>query len=85
MTEKDNFMERKAIKEDITKYLFTFIGPVGYNIWWENSRNGSFGPENGPKMQEYLIFRPPVSRMPDFEPKNYFCIFGPFLGPNDPF
>ena len=26
--------------------MFSFIGPVGRNIWWEHSRNGSFGPKN---------------------------------------
>ena len=25
--------------------------PIGYNIWWENRRNASFGPKNGPKLQ----------------------------------
>ena len=35
--------------------LFHF---VGHNIWWEISRNGSFEPKNGQKMQKWLIFRP---------------------------
>ena len=32
-------------------FFYSFISPVGYNIWWENSRNKSFRPKNGPKMQ----------------------------------
>ena len=34
--------------------------PIGHNIWWENSQNGSFGPKHGPKMQKRSgdIFRP---------------------------
>ena len=50
------------LKGGYCKIFFSFIGPVGYNIWWENSRNGSFGPKTGPKM-------PKIAQI------SYFCIF----------
>ena len=43
-----------ALKGGYRNFFYSFIGLVGHNIWWENSRNGSFGPKNGLK----LIFRP---------------------------
>ena len=46
-----NQEESSAYRKGIAKYSYFFIGPVGYNIWWENSRNGSFGPKNDLKMQ----------------------------------
>ena len=46
-----------AKREGIAKYFYSFIGPVGHNIWWENSRNGSFGPKNDLKMQISPFFR----------------------------
>ena len=36
--------------------FYSFIVPVGYNIWWENHRNGSFGPKNGPKIVKLAFF-----------------------------
>ena len=33
----------------IAKLFYSFISPVGHNIWWENSRTGSFGPKSDPK------------------------------------
>ena len=32
--------------------MFSFKGPIGHNRWRENSRNGSFGPNNGTKMKK---------------------------------
>ena len=40
-----------ALKGGYRNFSFSFIGPVEHNVWWENSRNGSFGPKNGPKTQ----------------------------------
>ena len=42
---------RRNIKEEIFKgraalIFYSFIGPVGHNIWWENCSNGSFEPKN---------------------------------------
>ena len=37
-----------VLKGGYRKRFLSFIGPVSYNIWWENRRNGSFGPKNGP-------------------------------------
>ena len=42
----------RHIKGGYRKFFFSSIGPVGHNIWWENSLNGPFGPINGPKMQK---------------------------------
>ena len=44
-------------REGIAIFFYSFIGPVGHNIWWENSRNGSFGPKNDLKMQISPFFR----------------------------
>ena len=41
----------------IAKYFSSFIDTVGHNIWWENSRNGSFGPKNDPKTQIWPFLR----------------------------
>ena len=39
--------------------MLFFLGPVGHNIWWENSWNGSFEPKNGKKNpQKIAKFRP---------------------------
>ena len=35
-------------------YRIFFIGPVGHNIWWENSRNGSFGSKQVQKRKKSL-------------------------------
>ena len=40
------------LKGEYRNFFHSFIGPVGHNIWWENSQNGSFGPEKGPKTQK---------------------------------
>ena len=41
---------RRNIKEEIkgraALIFYSFIGPVGHNIWWENCSNGSFEPKN---------------------------------------
>ena len=37
--------------------VYSFIGPVGHNMWWENSQNRSFGPKNGPKLQKIRSLR----------------------------
>ena len=39
------------LKGGYRKFFYSFISPVGHNIWWENSRNGPFGPKNDPKTQ----------------------------------
>ena len=39
------------LKGGYRKKNYSFIGPLGHNIWWEKRRNGSFGPKNGPKLQ----------------------------------
>ena len=33
------------LKGRVSQNIFSFVGPVGHNIWWENIRNDSFGPE----------------------------------------
>ena len=40
------FLKYPILFEGYRKRNYTFIGPVGHSIWWENSRNGSFGPKN---------------------------------------
>ena len=42
------------LKGGYRNFFYSFIGPVGYNIWWENSQNGSFGPKKGPKTPTML-------------------------------
>ena len=37
------------LKGGYRKIFYSFISLVGHNIWWENSRNGPFGPKNDPK------------------------------------
>ena len=41
-----------CLKGGYRKFVYSFIGPVGHNIWWENSRNASFGPKKCPKTQK---------------------------------
>ena len=56
--------------------IFSFIGPVGYNIWWENSRNGSFGPKNDikrPNLRFWVVFR---------SERAVSTIFPPYIMPN---
>ena len=43
------FFGTLPLKGGYRKFFFSFIGPVGHNIWWENRQNGSFGPKNCPK------------------------------------
>ena len=32
----------------VSQYLYSFIGPVGHNLWWwENTLNESFRPKSG--------------------------------------
>ena len=38
------------LKGGYRKIFFIPSRPVGHEIWWENSQNGSFGPKNGLKM-----------------------------------
>ena len=45
------------LREGIAKFFYSFISPVGHNIWWENSRNGPFGPKNDPKTQIWPFLR----------------------------
>ena len=45
------------LREGIAKNFYSFISPVGHNIWWENSRNGPFGPKNDPKTQIWPFLR----------------------------
>ena len=40
-----------TLKGGYRNFSFSFIGPVEHNVWWENSRNGSFGPKKCPKTQ----------------------------------
>ena len=55
------------LKGGYRKFFYSFISPVGHNIWWENSRNGPFGPKNanlaffGPWVKTAL--RPPPSAL----------------------
>ena len=43
----------KTLMSMVSHFLYyAFIGTVGHNIWWENSRNGSFGPKKDPKTQK---------------------------------
>ena len=44
MVSKDFCIATPQVKgpEGIAKYFSSFIDTVGHNIWWENSRNGSF-------------------------------------------
>ena len=44
-----------ALKGGYRIFFYSCTSPVGHNIWWENSQNGSFGPKNG-KRQKKLIF-----------------------------
>ena len=46
----DDISNTEFKREGIAKYFFSFIGPVGHNIWWEIRRNDSFVPKNGLKM-----------------------------------
>ena len=39
----------------IAKCLFSFIGSVGYNIWWKNRWNGSFGTKISTKNLKHTI------------------------------
>ena len=48
-------MNMNCFKGRVTLFFYSCTGPVGHNIWWENSQNGSFGPKNG-KRQKKLIF-----------------------------
>ena len=32
----DDISNTEFKREGIAKYFFSFIGPVGHNIWWEN-------------------------------------------------
>ena len=37
-------MHLKFLKGRVSlRIIFFFIGSVGYNVWWENWQNGSFG------------------------------------------
>ena len=40
------------LKGGYRNFFYSFIDPVGHNIWWENSQNGSFGSKKGPKTQK---------------------------------
>ena len=42
--------EDQLLKGGYRNFFYSFISLFGYNIWWKNSRNGSFGPKNHPKM-----------------------------------
>ena len=42
------------LKGGYRNFFYSFIGPVGHDIWWENSRKGSFGPKKGPKIANFL-------------------------------
>ena len=44
-------------REGIAKQIYSFIGPVGHNIWWENRLNGSLRPKDGPQLQNGLEIR----------------------------
>ena len=44
-------------REGIAKFFYSFISPVGHNIWWENSQSGPFGPKNDPKTQVWPFLR----------------------------
>ena len=46
-----------SLKGGYRDFFYSFIGPVGHSIWWENSRNGSFGPKNDLKMHISPFFR----------------------------
>ena len=46
------------LKRGCCNFFFSFIGLVGLNLWWENSRNGAFGHQKDPKTQKYISFRP---------------------------
>ena len=48
---KESLISLKGGHRKIFEFFHRPIGPVGHNIWWENSRNGSFGPKKGPNMQ----------------------------------
>ena len=41
-----------VLKGGYRSFFHSFTGSVGHNIWWENSRNGSFGSRKGPKIQK---------------------------------
>ena len=45
------------LKGGYRKIFYSFISLVGHNIWWENSRNGPFGPKNDPKTQIWPFLR----------------------------
>ena len=57
-----------SLKEGYRKIFFSFIGPVGHNIWWENRWNGSFGPTN-----VSTIFPPYIMTNRTYERKQIFC------------
>ena len=43
--------QHPILKGGYHKKIYSFIGPLGYDIWREKHRNGLFGPKNGPKLQ----------------------------------
>ena len=45
------------LKGGYRNFFHSFIGPVGHNIWWENSRNRSFGPKKGSKNAKVAHFQ----------------------------
>ena len=47
----EDYKRHILLKGGYRNFFYSFISPVGYNIWWENSQNRSIGPKNGPKLQ----------------------------------
>ena len=51
---RESLCQKPNLKGGYRKFSSSsFIGPVGHNIWWENRRNGSFEPRNGPKLANF--------------------------------
>ena len=65
------------LKGGYRKFFYSFISPIGHNIWWENSRNRSFGPKNDPKMQIWPFLG--HFQAQNLEPDH---IFPPYIMPN---
>ena len=43
---QEEILKNKIFKGRAALIFYSFIGPVGHNIWWENCSNGSCEPKN---------------------------------------
>ena len=78
-----NLLIMSNFKGGYHKMCLFFIGPVGHNTWWANSRNGSFRPKIGPKVPKkwanFAILDHFFVRSTSFD---YFPPYIPYIMPN---